>query len=295
MIIVKLMGGLGNQMFQYAAARHLSIIHKVPVKIDISFLQTDPKGAYSKRNFELNCFNIMGDFANEKETKSYLKIKQSRISRNLNERFPFLFNKFHGKEKGHGYDECFIKFPVNTYLDGFWQSEKYFKPIENILRREFTFKTPLSGINFQIAQNINECESIGIHIRRTDYIINSQVLNFHGICDLNYYQEAINIISQKTSHPHLFVFSDDPEWVKTNFKTNLPLVCVDHNSISDKGSEDMRLMSLCKHQIIANSSFSWWAAWLNINQNKIVVAPSKWFNEPSVDSKDIIPKEWIKI
>ncbi|MFH1004508.1 MAG: alpha-1,2-fucosyltransferase [Bacteroidota bacterium] len=293
MIIVKLMGGLGNQMFQYAAAKYLSIIHNTSIKLDLSYLNADTNGAYTKRKYELGILNIKEDFATKNDINPYKKIAENFYLRNIHKHFSFLFPYKYGKEYGHGYNKNFVKFPSSTYLDGFWQSEKYFKPIEKIIKEEFIFNNSLSGLNEAMAKKINNCESIGIHIRRTDYITNKQVMRYHGTCDLDYYYRAIDIISRKVSLPCLFVFSDDSEWVKQNFKSNCPFVCIDNNSNAD--FEDMRMMSMCKHNVIANSSFGWWASWLNNNPDKIIVAPIKWFNNTTVNSKDIIPEEWIKI
>lgn len=148
--------------------------------------------------------------------------------------------------------------------------------------------------NEQVAQNILSVNAVSLHVRRGDYVSNLTINQFHGTCSLEYYNQAIAQIAKKVETPHFFVFSDDPEWVKSNLKIDYSITIVDHNN-ADKNYEDIRLMSLCKHHIIANSSFSWWGAWLCRNPNKIVIAPLKWFNDKSINTTDLIPDGWIKI
>ena len=143
-------------------------------------------------------------------------------------------------------------------------------------------------------EKIKNSQSVGLHIRRSDYIINESVLNYHGVCPPSYYFSGLEKIKEKTKNLELFVFSDDIAWCKQNLIFDLPCTYIDHNT-GEKSFEDMRLMSLCKHNIIANSSFSWWGAWLNANPSKIVVAPTKWFNDLANQSQDIYPPNWIKI
>ena len=187
-----------------------------------------------------------------------------------------------------------LKAKDNVYIEGYWQSEKYFKDIEAVIRREFTVKNELQGKNKEVAQQILDTLSVAIHIRRGDYISNPLTAKLHNTCSLEYYQQAINIFVGKVKDPHFFIFSDDPAWLQKNMVLQYPITHVNHNK-ADKDCEDLRLMSMCKHNIIANSSFSWWGAWLNNNPDKIVVAPKKWFNDDSYNTKDLLPESWIKI
>ncbi|MBN8702667.1 MAG: alpha-1,2-fucosyltransferase [Bacteroidetes bacterium] len=294
MIVVKLMGGLGNQLFQYAAAKSLAIKHRVDFKFDLSFLNENPNGAYTKRNYELSVFNINEKFVSESELAKIKKIRDSKLLRNLSYKFPNLFSTYYGKETKHSFNEQFKHFPANTYLDGFWQSENYFKDVAQDIRNDLYFKPPINDQNQTFLQRIKQTNSISIHVRRTDYVANENVLNFHGICTVDYYQKALDTILQKVESPTLFFFSDDPKWVETNLKFNLPSFYIDFNT-GEKSYEDLRLMSACKHHIIANSSFSWWGAWLNPSKEKIVIAPKTWFADTSIDTSDVIPTDWIKI
>lgn len=288
MIIVKVIGGLGNQMFQYAFYRNLKSKYS-DVKLDISAFKT-----YSLHNgYELNkIFNIEEDIASEDEVNKLLKIPSNKgllykLKRKIlkKERTYFI-------QKDFGYKLDFLK-TENIYLDGYWQSEKYFRNSKDTILKEFTFKKDLTDKNKDMAELINGSNSVSIHIRRGDYITNPQALKVHGgICDIQYYKHSIDIINNRVKNPKFFVFSDDMAWVKNNLSLK-DCVYVDWNKNQDSYI-DMQLMSLCKHNIIANSTFSWWGAWLNSNGNKIVIAPQKWFNT-NVNTTDLIPESWTKI
>ncbi len=180
------------------------------------------------------------------------------------------------------------------YLQGYWQSEKYFKDIEKIIRDDFTFSEEPDYQNKQMADTIKCCEAVSLHVRRGDYVSNPVTTEYHGICSEDYYRRAVREVERYCKNPQFFVFSDDPSWAKENLETGYPTTIIDFNG-SEKDYEDLRLMSLCQHHIIANSSFSWWGAWLSWNPQKIVIAPKKWFNRPEINTQDLIPESWIRI
>jgi hypothetical protein len=177
-----------------------------------------------------------------------------------------------------------------VYLAGCWQSERYFKDIEDVIRREFTVKIKPDANNERTTALINSVNAVSLHIRRDDYVTNQR----HGTCALAYYQQAVEIISRKVSSPYFFVFCDDILWAKENLKLKYPTVFISHNDAA-KDFEDLRLMTQCSHHITANSTFSWWGAWLNKKYDKIVIAPGKWFNDEGINTKDLIPEGWIRI
>jgi hypothetical protein len=181
-----------------------------------------------------------------------------------------------------------------TYATGYWQSEKYFSDISDIIRREFTVKKEPAGLNRQILAKIDSVNAVSLHIRRCDYVTNAVALKTLGALSLDYYFNALNIIIKQIKNPHVFVFSDNMQWAKENLKKSFPIYFLDYND-KDADFEDMRLMSRCKHNIIANSSFSWWGAWLNKNPDKIVIAPEKWFSEYDGNTLDLIPNKWLRI
>ncbi len=280
MIIIKIIGGLGNQMFQYALGRALSIKNNVEFKMDLSGFES-----YKLHDYSLKHFNITENIATFKEIKS---IKNKKLLQ--------LFYRHSSQiiEKYFYYDSAILKVIDKVYLDGYWQSEKYFNDISEVIRKDFTVKHQQAGRNKEIAELIEDSNSVSLHIRRGDYVSNKITNTVHGLCNLDYYNRAIIYIAEKFSNLHFFVFSDDPIWTKKYISVKENITYVDHNK-ADKNYEDLRLMSQCKHHIIANSSFSWWGAWLNQNPDKIVIAPRKWFNEDSIDTKDLIPESWIRL
>ncbi len=293
MIIVQLIGGLGNQMFQYACGKTLALKNKTSLKLDTTDLLDRSHHNFTHRNYELNVFNINEKIASNHDIKKF-ELKKSLPTRILSK----LFIKFKYKKISEqilfNYDNTLTSEKSNLYLSGYWQNEKYFAEFESEIRKCFTFKELPTVDNEKILQQIEACNSVSIHIRRGDYVSLKSANAFHGICSLDYYYAAIALISSKISNPLFFIFSDEPEWIKQNFIINSPFLVISHNS-GEKSFEDMRLMSACKHNIIANSSFSWWGAWLNKNQNKIVIAPTKWFADDSIDTKDLIPEKWIRM
>lgn len=282
MIIIKLMGGIGNQMFQYAAGRRLAIKHKTILKLDLTFLlDRTPRKNSTYRDYELGAFNIQENIVDPLDNKILMVKQKLKLINLVNE----LHYQFH---------ESTLSAPDNSYLEGYWQSEKYFKDVEDLIRNEFTVKFKAEGINKKIAEEINSCEAVSLHIRRGDYASNPEINKYHGLCPLEYYQKALKKITSCIENPHIFIFSNDPEWAQKNLDFEHPFKFITNN-IGDKSYEDLRLMSLCRHNIIANSSFSWWGAWLNRNPDKIVIAPRKWFNDPSINTDDLIPENWIRI
>ena len=267
MIIAKIIGGLGNQCFQYAAGRHLAEIHRTEFKMDISEFEN-----YIPHAFSLNHFNIIEHYASAEEMAELKYVK----------------------EKHFHFDPEILHLPDGIYLHGYWQCEKYFAGISEIIRHELSVKSPLSGRDAEMAEQIASCESVSAHIRRADYVTKTYTELFDP-CGLDYYSASIEQLCRVVKKPHFFVFTDDKAWVRANFKLPYPITFVDHNG-HDKNYEDMRLMSRCKHNIIANSTFSWWGAWLNKNPRKMVFAPKKWFTEIArSSSKDLIPDSWIKV
>jgi hypothetical protein len=180
-------------------------------------------------------------------------------------------------------------------LTGYWQSEKYFIDDEYLIREDFKILKPLAGKNLEIAEEIKHTESVSIHLRGRDFINKKEINKLHFTCDNSYYERSFSIIIGRIKDPNFFIFSDDAEWAKYFLKIDYPCTFVDGNSWNKASFEDMRLMSLCKHNIIANSTFSWWAAWLNRNPAKIVIAPQKWFNDTSHNTKDLIPGGWLRL
>lgn len=274
MVIVRLYGGLGNQMFQYATGLALTKRLKTKILLDTAWFDdviNHPELTY--RTYELDQFRIKpGTFG-----------PLDKISMKLSP--PVIFH-----EKSTSYSCAFQELRGNVILDGYWQSYKYFADYSTAIRRAFKFPFRPKPQNAKVINYIQSVNSVALHVRRGDYKT-KQGKEFHGLIPISYYSKAITEISKKINDPHFFIFSDEIDWAKRHLKSSYPLVYIDSNS-PNKGSEDMQLMTACKHFVIANSSFSWWAAWLNENPKKIVIAPEKWFANSDVQIGDRIPETW---
>jgi hypothetical protein len=255
---IQIKGGLGNQLFQYAYGRKLEIIDKKDVVYDISFFENINTSKTTYRLFLLPKFNINSE-------AKFTSKKPNLISR--------IFKR--------------IKQKITQHYE-YYQSEKFFIEIKNQIFTEFSLKTPLSDGAQNIANNIKlQTNSVSLHVRRGDYVKDN-----HQLCDLEYYYHAEHYIKSKISNPLFFIFSDDIEWVRQNLKIS-NCVFVSNQNITDV--EELILMSNCSHNIIANSTFSWWGAYLNQNDGKIVIAPKQWHKESSSIEIDILPKNWIQL
>lgn len=292
MIIVKIIGGLGNQLFQYSLGRNLAEKYDTDLKLDISEF-----GAYKLHKYALSAFNIIEDFATPEEIESLtveeyapvVKYIRKKMGKSLKKRA-----KSYKEEQHFYFAPQVLNFGNNVYLEGYWQCERYFKDIEGIIRKEFTLKIPLEGKNKELLSLIQKVNSVSLHVRRGDYVSHAETNSAVGTCSLEYYRHCIEHIASKVENPHFFLFSDDINRTRKTLEINHPAIVVDVNS-ADTNYADLRLMSSCKHNIIANSSFSWWGAWLNDNPDKIIIAPTIWFVNSPLTPKDIIPENWLKL
>jgi hypothetical protein len=279
MIIVRIQGGLGNQMFQYAYAKALEF-NGNKVKIDIS-------NATISSKLDEYCIDL--DVASDDEIKEL-------FSKNKLLNLIHKIKKDVVKEKSLSFDKNLLDVNGHKYIYGYFQSEQYFLNIKNIILKQFQIKQNLSNYTQQIKKLIkNTKNTCTIHIRRGDYITNKNANKIHGTCSLEYYFNAIKLINEKINNANYFIFSDDIKWIKENINIKNATYIDDNKRIPH---EDILLMSLCEHNIIANSSFSWWGSWMNQNENKIIIAPKRWFanedkNNESI--KGITCKQWIRI
>jgi hypothetical protein len=296
MIIVRLSGGMGNQMFQYALGRVLSIKHNVPLKLDTTFLFNQTAIPLVRKNFvprpyALDVFTIEADSAKPNEIPWYGKPFFSGI---LMQAIDALLRKLAflpGWEKSFTYSPRVLEYGPNTYLAGFWQSEKYFAALRPVLQKDFELSVPIGSATKKLLEDIVSTVSVCVHIRRSDIAASS----FHDSVSLNYYTNAVAHINKNRPIEKLYVFSDDIGWCKEHVRFSTPTVYVENDSAGTKNEGHFALMRACKHFVIANSTFSWWAAWLAENPDKIVVAPKKWFGRASIDDRDLVPEDWIRI
>ena len=296
MITVRLSGGMGNQMFQYALGRALSLKHNVPLKLDTTFLDHRIKMPlvlrphFMFRNFDLDVFNIQARIAKPSEisfwNRPFLGGKLMLIIDAFLRKMAFL----PGWEKKFSFDERVLRLGPNTYLEGFWQSEKYFSEIASIIRDDFTLKNPLPENIKNLADKIKNSDSLCIHLRRMH-----GGGSYHAKYDMDYYTRGVEYIKSNNKIDRIYVFSDDIKWCEDNINFDLPTIFVDREYAGKKGEGDLFLMSQCKNFIIPNSTFSWWGAWLSSNPNKIVITPKHWFTNSHISTKDLIPEDWVQL
>lgn len=289
MVIIKITGGLGNQLFQYAFGQYVAKKLNLKVKYD---LQTKISiSNFTERELGLLNYNFRIEVAEPeyvKQMKFFSKGFCSRLERKLVQKVPSLSKRYFVEDELHKVildkelrDDC--------YYDGYWQSFKYLEVNNEFLHNKIRSKN-LSVGNEKLKEKISLSNSISLHVRRGDYISIKKNSDIFNICDLNYYLAAIDLIEQKIDEPQYYIFSDDIEWAKANF-VELKFYFVEGNT----PEEDLYLMSLCKYNIIANSTFSWWAAWLNNNVTKEIICPKHWYVNGDNSLKEFIPESWIRM
>ncbi len=303
MIITRLTGGLGNQMFQYAAGLALAEARRTVLKLDVSWFREYAE--YESHNrYALSCFNVTEQFADEEEVArarglaltaaerwSVAVARALRFYRYAHRHGPAA--NFHRPPTFAFYPEFFAQ-PDGTCLDGMFQSEKFFAPVSDLLRLHFSFRYPPQPEVEAVAARIRSGPSAAVHFRRGDYTRNPQFAAEIGVLGPGYYAQAVRALRAKSPAAKLYIFSDDIEAVAQEFRPEGPhefVRCVRPWHAFDK----IRLMSLCDHLAIANSTFSWWAAWLNPAPDKLVLAPDPWFARSPHDSRDLVPAGWTRL
>lgn len=283
MIIVKLSGGLGNQMFEYALGRALSLCYNQVLILDNSaYKKTTPN---TPRRYYLNFFNI--------KARSFCSLLLFRILFLIDYILKSLFNAgfFIREKQVYKWDNSLKinKFGIN-YIYGYWQSYKYFEEFNENILKDFTPKVLWSENLKSVDQKICNSSSVSIHIRRGDYVGNKD----YEVCSLDYYKKSLDFFENNCKNLTFFVFSDDIEWVKQNLDFKSEVVFVSGRGFNE--AEELVLMSHCKYNIISNSSFSWWAAWLNSNPNKKIIMPDRWSNAPGLELvPDLLPDNWVRL
>jgi len=289
MIVVRLMGGLGNQMFQYALGRRLALKRNVPLILDLTWF-----GVQKKRMYELGQFNIQAQIANPFVIEQISPFSHHNLVRGgycwIANNLPFCDGHIFREQKDGNFDPKVFESKNLCFLEGYWQSEKYFKPIEDQIRADFTLKRPLSLDDQRLVEEMrNNPNSVSVHVRRGDYVSDLSVIQRHYICTPDYYLETMRWVNQKLGRDvYYYIFSDDPDWCCSglDYPSQYKIVSTKERS----SVQELILMSNCRHAIISNSSFSWWGAWLINDPQKTVVYPKKWFNNLNVP--DIPPENW---
>lgn len=291
-VYTALLGGLGNQMFQYAAGRALALRKQVPLKLD-----TTGFAAYRlHQGFELQrVFSCGIELASRADIRNVLGWQATPLVRRVLQKPLCSALRKHAfvVEPHFQYWPEINHVPDACYLSGYWQSERYFKDAEAVIRADFSFRQPLSSVNEQVAEHMQRVNAVSLHVRRGDYVSDSRTHATHGVCPADYYAAAMQHMAERVDNVHFFVFSDDMQWVREYLQFEHPVDFMEHNR-GEASHNDMHLMSLCKHHIIANSSFSWWGAWLNPRADKKVIAPQKWFANNNV-TDDLYPPGWTRL
>jgi len=293
------MGGLGNQLFQYGAGRRLAMKLGTELALDPSFLQEDKGPRITPRPYMLDRFRVSGKVLTPQEAKEFIdgempgyKLVLNRTSQRLLKRRLFR-NPRVFIERDKNFEPDVLTLPDDRYLYGYFQSDRYFQDVRETLLQELTVKEPMDEANALIAREIKENDSVCLHVRRGDYISNEAANRILGVDLTDYYRRSVVLMKEKYADCRFFIFSDEPEWVRSNLDLGDRSTVVDINP-PERAEQDLRLMSMCKHFIIANSSFSWWGAWLSTNSEKTVIAPNQWFLDDR-NVKDRCPEDWIRL
>jgi len=293
-IVVHLTGGLGNEMFQYAAGRALAARHGSELVLDPSWFEGEGGGEVGFiRRYELGCFDLEARVA---RVQDVARFPRSRVEARLRRVLP-------GRPVLHALEEPafgapapeIVGAPDDTYIRGYWQDPSYFADAEALLRKDFTFRRDILEKGAATAKEIDgsRIPTLSVHVRRGTYLSDPGIRERLGALGEDYYRAAIGTVSSQLGDVRVFVFSDDPVWCRARLK-------LDHETTVIGGEKDtwptiMHLMSLCDHQVIANSSFSWWGAWLNAKPGRIVIAPRPWLLDARWDDERRVPQEWIRI
>jgi glycosyl transferase family 11 len=288
MVIVRLTGGLGNQMFQYAAGRALADRLGAELLLDTrAFGHALALRAYTRRAYALLPFKLRARLATTADLKNW-PLWVVDIGVRLRFVRP-LFRRWHF-ESGITYDPNILKLCEPVCLVGYWQSERYFIDIADSIRIDFALAQLLVGDNARLLELARSGSSVGLHVRRGDFVSLNNTAQMHGVCSIDYYRRAISFVRKRCPECHFLVFSDDPDWARAELPLDSSAVFVTGNAA--RPEQDLALMSACKHHIIANSSFSWWAGWLGCSPGQIVVAPSPWYASPKLDARDLAVSRW---
>ncbi len=286
-VIVGLSGGLGNQMFQYAAGRALAQRLDVPLRVDLSWFRSLKGRPYALEPFAISATPCDAD----KFMPATLRPVWNRIARRW---LPRRMGLPVFRERHYHFDPEILRIERPTYLDGYWQSERNFPGCAAVLAAEFSLWEKLPETCLALEDKISSSDSICVHVRRGDYVTNSTANETHGLCSMDYYRRGIEHVARGLRKPHVFVFSDDPEFIRREFVAGYPVTIVDSHTPA-KAHLDLHLMSKCHYFVIANSSLSWWGAWLGKFPSKRVVAPLQWFKTTAHDTRDLIPSGWARL
>lgn len=289
MIVAQISAGIGNQLFQYATARAVSLRANLPLRLDLAYYSIQ-----RNRSHRLEAYNLPASPAMDDDLSPYFSTLHKRryvrrIAQTINTLRPFAWRRII-QEKSAKFDPRLLAVRRSVYLSGFWQCERYFEDLASTIRQELTLTTPVPDCYRCALAQIEACESVGLVVRRGDYL---NIPNTQGICTLEYYRRAIEVITAKAPGRRVFVFSDDIQWCKENLAFEAEAVFVP-NETPERPEEHLRILSKCRHFILANSSYAWWGAWLSPYRDKVVIGPAKWMQK-AAQLGDLLPAQWLRI
>jgi len=293
-VIVEIQGGLGNQLFRYAYGLSLAQRMGARLLVDTRKLNRRVPGV-TPRDFALDALRVSPIHATAEELRpfDFILSAHPHLARLMRKWSPGSKFKFH-KESTFRYQE-FPEFKARSlYVQGYWQSARYFMNVADQLREMLEPKFPLSDESLQLRNEIADSNSLCVNVRRGDFTINSG-LNFHGLLGVEYYQQATRILSMQNSVDRIFIFSDEPDWCEENLKLGRNQIIVSHRHAGPEFVHYLHLMAECKFFVVPNSTFAWWAVWLSRLDNPNVVAPANWFRESTFDTSDLIPESWTRL
>lgn len=292
---VTLCGGLGNQLFQYATARAVAIRCNAPLVLDLSwFDEVLATPNVTPRKYALGPFSLPVHLVHARPTNRQRSSQLTRFLGRLGRRLGVKADGDKFVEASYCFDDRVMHLHTPVQLTGYWQSPHYFSDAASQIREDIGTFGELTDSCVELMNNIRATDSICIHVRRGDYVSNKEASSFHGLCSLDYYKKGVNHVAHGLKSPHGFVFSDDPTWVRESLNIDVDFTVVDVNSV-DEPHLDLWLMSACNHFVIANSSLSWWGAWLSTSAGKRVIAPVQWFSDQTIDTTDLIPDDWVRL
>jgi len=284
-IITALSGGLGNQMFQYAAGRSLATRRGVPLLLDLRVLAAD-----TLRDYALGGLQVAATIALPADLPS----SPGPVMRRLRRLLPWIAPRISVLERAFTFDPSILDLTPPFHLSGNWQSARYFADCADVIRADFQLAGSFTPDRVQLAEAIAARNPVSVHVRRGDYVSNAVANAYHGTCNPDWYAAAKRRADATIHDANYVVFSDDPDWARANLPAFADALFVEP-SADGRDEQDLHLMALCRHHIIANSSFSWWGAWLNPRPDKMVIAPLHWFQGATHDTRDLIPAEWIRL
>lgn len=290
-VVARIEGGLGNQLFQYAAARSLADRLQCNLSLDLRGIS-----ANGNRPYQLDLYHVRAEVADAEVLATlppWRSFRAGRIRQSLSFLLPGMFRSPVFWPHSFAYDDRIERLQHPVYMVGYWQTERYFAWNRTRLLQDLTLLPGMTA-DAGLLQKIRNSNSVSLHVRRGDYVSNATAAQHHGTCDMAYYQHAIAALMQRQPDIEVFVFSDEPQWAADNLHLPVPAHIVDANP-PECGYLDLELMRQCRHHVLANSSFSWWGAWLCAHAGQRVYAPGRWFTNPSIDATDIVPSRWQRL